>query len=75
MHLGCSPDATANRRTLEMERDVDAGGPAVGLSTPEVRSAQPDPLELPHLLQDIQHNTAVDLIDVLHAESALEPTR
>jgi hypothetical protein len=44
----------------------------VDVRTPDVRGPQPDRLELLQLVEEVENETAVDLVEMLRAESALQ---
>jgi hypothetical protein len=56
----------------EPEFDVNTRRPTVDIGTPDVRGTHPDPVELPQLIAVVQNQATVKLVEVLHAEAALE---
>src|SRR5258708_4330785 len=59
---------------LESERDVGARRPPRDVRAPDIGSTDSDPLNFPELVEEIQHEAAVDLLHVLHAKAILEVT-
>src|SRR6266446_3333235 len=74
------PPARFNRKPLAAAAnliskavcDVRADRPAGDVGTPEIRRSDSDPLKFPKLVQEIQNQAAVDLVDMLHLQSAPE---
>src|SRR6516225_3924601 len=64
---------TVQRRLIsETEYDVGADRPPGDIRTPEIRAADSDPLNLPELVQEIQHHAAVDLVEARLVEATAE---
>src|SRR6516165_10324190 len=57
---------------LETERDVDAERPALDVRAPHVRPAESEPLRVPKLIQEIEHQASVRLVHIRDDEPALQ---
>lgn len=72
---GGPQSAGTRSRESEAKRDIEAGSPTVDLRTPEIGGPESDPLKLPELVEEIESQAAVNLVQMLHAESALETAK
>src|SRR5215831_16929384 len=60
------------RLISETEYDVGADRPPGDIRTPDIRAAESDPLNLPKLVQEIEHHAAMDLVEARLVEAAAE---
>jgi hypothetical protein len=65
-------DTMISSRRLEVKCRVGTHCPSGYVRPPDVRGAQSQPLKLPELVQEIQHDPTMNLIEVLHGESRLQ---